>query len=389
MNKTIFNAIREKNQRNEEFILSPNACFSRQGIRRKPDSDDSDVRSIFSHDTDRIIHSMAYTRYIDKTQVFYLVDHDHITHRVLHVQLVSKIAREIGRELSLNVDLIEAIALGHDIGHPPFGHEGEAYLSAISQEHGIGEFHHNVQSVRFLQYIEKNGEGLNLALQTLDGILCHNGELLKPLLKPHSKKKWEDLDREMQAGSKSIVPMTLEGCVVRYSDIFGYIGRDIEDAIKLGLIQRTDIPEDITRLLGNTNRDIINTLVLDIVESSYEKDYIALSPEIGQALFQLKDFNYRNIYLNPRIKTESHKIERIYRELFQTFLNDIYKENPLSKIYTDFLSFKKEEYIHSNPPPVVVRDFISGMTDDYILKTYADLFIPEKIRLHNLQRNII
>jgi dGTPase len=235
------------NEREERF-LSPLAAHSNDGIRRFPDERiDTGHRQNYAADSDRILHSLAYTRYIDKTQVFYLVDNDHITHRVLHVQLVSKISRTIGRFLGLNEDLIEAIALGHDIGHCPFGHDGEAYLSELCEGRGIGRFQHNIQSVRFLDKIERKGRGWNLTLQVLDGILCHDGEIHTQALSPQRQKTFDTLDQEIANKAADpdlpVTPMTLEGCVVRMADTISYIGRDIEDAIRLNLIKRSQLPK--------------------------------------------------------------------------------------------------------------------------------------------------
>ena len=240
--------LREIAEGREKEILSPHAVPSTSGIRRKHEARlDNDYRQAFAVDVDRILHSLAYTRYIDKTQVFYFAGNDHITHRVLHVQLVSKISRTIGRFLGLNEDLVEAIALGHDIGHPPFGHEGETFLSELCFAAGSGYFHHNLQSVRFLDRVERKGEGWNLCLQTLDGILCHDGEVHNRRLALETGRTFEKLDRDMgekiAGDQKAFIPMTLEGCVVRMADTVSYIGRDIEDAIRLGLIKRSDLPE--------------------------------------------------------------------------------------------------------------------------------------------------
>ena len=208
----------------------------------------TDYRSAFSVDADRILHSLAYTRYIDKTQVFSLIHNDHLTHRVLHVQLVSKIGRTIGRFLGLNEDLIEAIALGHDIGHPPFGHDGEGFLSEICLSCGIGTFQHNAQSVQFLDKVERKGRGWNLSLQTLDGILCHDGEIHDIELFPMKNKDFSVHEREIQALIQTpeipLTPMTPEGCVMRMADTIGYIGRDMEDAIRIGIITREDLPAE-------------------------------------------------------------------------------------------------------------------------------------------------
>ena len=239
-------------------------------------------------DADRILHSRAYTRYIDKTQVFYLISHEHISHRVLHVQLLSKIARTIGKFLRLNEDLLEAIALGHDIGHPPFGHDGERILSDLCQAHGIGPFLHSLQGVWFLDRLEKQGRGLNLSLQVLDGILCHDGETHLERLSPQGDKTFASLEAEIQAKladpAASLKPMTLEGCVVRLADTISYIGRDLEDAITLKLLRREELPPEVAQNLGRTNGAIVYSLVADLITHSYDKNYVGYSPEVGGLL---------------------------------------------------------------------------------------------------------
>jgi len=323
-------------------------------------------------DVDRILHSLAYTRYIDKTQVFYLIKNDHITHRVLHVQLVSKIARTIGRFLGLNEDLIEAIALGHDIGHPPFGHDGERFLSELCRANNIGYFVHSVQSVQFLDRVERKGKGWNLCLQTLDGILCHDGEIHDQALEPESNKSFEQHQNEISCKKADpeikLIPMTSEGCVVRMADTISYIGRDIEDAIRLDMIKKSDMPGQSVKLLGNTNGTIVYNLVTDIIKNSFQKNYIAFSFEVSEALKILKEFNIEHIYFNPRIKRHSHVIKRLFEILFERYLEDIEKENRSSVIFTLFLKDMSEEYINDHSKEEVVRDFISGMTDSYFLR---------------------
>ena len=283
---------------NKERNLSKYATLSSDSIRYD-EEDRIDIRTNFYHDIDRIIYSLSFLRYQNKTQVFAFKKNDHISHRMIHVQFVSKIARTIGRSLNLNEDLIEAIALGHDIGHTPLGHAGEAMLNKISRAYTKEYFAHNIQSVRNLMYIENNGNGLNLSLQVLDGILFHNGEILNPIYKPTPKTKEEFLDiynnaYKDLAKSKKYSAMTLEGCVVRISDIIAYVGRDIEDAIRLGVIKKEDIPKEITDVLGTTNREIVNKIVVDIIQESMDKPYIKLSDRIYSALLKLKKFN--NIY---------------------------------------------------------------------------------------------
>ncbi len=370
--------------RREEEILSPFATLSRDAVRRRPDDRVAKGhRQNFSIDSDRILHSLAYTRYVDKTQVFYLIDHDHITHRVLHVQLLSKIARTIGRFLGLNEDLLEAIALGHDIGHPPFGHDGERILSDICRKHGLGHFLHNVQSVRFLDVIERKGKGWNLSLQVLDGILCHDGETHKKVLTPRRGKTFKDLDLEMKKKTDDpgyeLIPMTLEGCVVRLADTISYIGRDIEDAIRLNLISREDIPQECAAVLGTTNGEIVYTLVTDLIEHSLEKDEVCFGDEVAEALKRLREFNIKNIYSNPKIKQETGKFYDLFLRLFEGYLEDLYKERLDSVIYSEFLDGMSEEYVSNSSNEEIVRDFIVGMTDDYFLKQCQLRFIPQKL----------
>jgi dGTPase len=367
--------------RQENERLSPLAVGNAAGVRRMPDDRmESDYRQAFSVDVDRILHSLAYARYIDKTQVFYLVKNDHITHRVLHVQLVSKIARTIGRFLNLNEDLIEAIALGHDIGHPPFGHDGEQFLSEICRNQGIGYFHHNLQSVHFLEKVERKGEGWNLCLQTLDGILSHDGEIHSEKLLPVTDKTFAEMDREITSKKNdpktALIPMTLEGCLVRMADTVSYIGRDIEDAIRLKLIRRSDLPRESTSLLGDTNGTIVFNLVTDIICNSREKPYIAFSPDVSEALIQLKSFNLEHIYMNSRIKKHTRRIKKLFEMLFETYLEDMMDRRESSVIFKNFLKDMKQNYIQCYQPAEIVRDFISGMTDQYFLSQCPESMRP-------------
>ncbi|HUV50909.1 MAG TPA: HD domain-containing protein [Anaerolineae bacterium] len=367
------NIIKDALNKRETETLSHVATLSSRGLRRlQEDRLKGGYRQAFSVDVDRILHSLAYTRYIDKTQVFYLIKNDHITHRVLHVQLVSKIARTIGRFLGLNEDLIEAIALGHDIGHPPFGHDGERFLSELCRAGNSGYFVHSVQSIQFLDRVERKGKGWNLCLQTLDGILCHDGEIHDQTLEPERNKTFNKLDKEtaLKKADPGIQfrPMTMEGCVVRMADTISYIGRDIEDAIRLNIIKRADIPDKSVKLLGDTNGTIVYNLVTDIIKNSFEKSYIAFSGEISGALQGLKDFNLEHIYFNPKIKKHSRVIKSLFEILFERYLKDIEKENRCSVIFTRFLKDMSEEYMNNHCKEEIVRDFISGMTDQYFLR---------------------
>jgi dGTPase len=389
--------LRERLDEREDRFLFPRAAVSRSAIRRRHE-EKIGYRQAFALDADRILHSKAYTRYIDKTQVFYLVDNDHITHRVLHVQLVSKIARTIGRFLLLNEDLIEAIALGHDIGHPPFGHDGEKILSDICRKHGLPPFQHNVQSVRFLDKIERNGMGWNLTLQTLDGILCHDGEVQASAIRPQRGKTFTLHDRELAAKTAdptvALLPMTLEGCVVRLCDTIAYIGRDIEDAIELKLIRRADIPAGCAEILGNTNGQIVYRLVENLITTTMEKlqeadgrsstvteDAVGFSPEVASSLQALKQFNYERIYRNPAIKKGLGRIRICYERLFDNFLEHLAEKVEHSVIFTDFLHNMDISYQQENSPAAIVCDFIAGMTDAYFLRQAAacGCEVPERL----------
>ncbi|MBA7468649.1 Deoxyguanosinetriphosphate triphosphohydrolase-like protein [subsurface metagenome] len=239
-----------------ESLLSPRATRNAAYLRRSGHKlEEPVIRPPFFRDADRIVHSKAYSRYIDKTQVFYLVQNDHITHRVLHVQLVSKIGRTIGRALGLNEDLIEAIALGHDIGHVPYGHLGEKFLDELCREHGIGGFRHNVQSVRFLDGVED----CDLTLQVLDGILCHNGEVHDRSLTVEGEAGWDSFAEKLRriGGGGDALPLTSEGCVVRCADSISYLGRDLQDALEVEVIGDRDLqdfPENCMALFGITGR---------------------------------------------------------------------------------------------------------------------------------------
>jgi dGTPase len=390
LHESLFTLLETLN-RDEEKRLSPSATPSTGGIRRKREEQQGH-RQNFALDADRILHSRAYTRYIDKTQVFYLVANDHITHRVLHVQLVSRIARTIGRFLFLNEDLIEAIALGHDIGHPPFGHDGETFLSDLCVQHGLPPFQHNVQSVRFLDCLEKKGNGWNLTLQTLDGILCHDGETHDRTLTPELGYNFDDLAEKMAAKEKNpslaLCPMTFEGCVVRLADTVAYIGRDIEDAITLGIIQRSQIPKHCVSVLGDTNGSIVYNLVTDLITNSKitapggptqsGNDYIGFSKDVSSALEKLKKFNYQHIYLNPLTKLSTPLIKDCYEKLFCSFVRHLRENTGTRSSRMDMIRGEMNGDIEQ--PEALVRDFIAGMTDDFFLQQAAAVgcVIPKK-----------
>ena len=360
------NIIKE-NLLKKEDNLSKYATKSSDAIRLK--KKDEDIRPAFFHDTDTVIHSSPYTRYMNKTQVYSFFNNDHISTRMLHVQLVSKVARTIGRCLNLNEDLIEAIGLSHDIGHTPIGHTGEKILNDISiKELGI-PFMHNLQSVRTFMYLTNT----NLTIQVLDGMMCHNGEQLEHVYTPVKKTKDEFL-KDFEESCKShdyaskIKPMTLEGCVVRISDVIAYIGRDIEDAITLGKLDRKDIPKDIVEVLGNNNRDIINNIVLDIVENSYGKNEIVLSDKVFNAMNKLLQFNYKNIYNYANSKEDLDYYRDSINKLFYSILEDLNTNKESSNIYKTFIKDLPKSYYEKTDNKQIVIDYIAGMTDDYFVE---------------------
>ncbi|HHM02596.1 MAG TPA: HD domain-containing protein [Caldithrix abyssi] len=378
----ILQQIAARVEKEEEKLLAPFATRNRMA-GRKTTEPGSRYRPPFAIDRDRIMYSGAFRRYTGKTQVVYfasLLD-EQLTSRSLHTISVAQIAKTIGRMLSLNQDLIEAIALGHDLGHPPFGHDGEKFLSRQSQKRGLGQFHHNIQSLRTVDVITKGGQGLNLTFQTRDGIISHNGEVNDSILEPFPEKNEGHIleyIEAMESGEKvDTRPQTMEGCVVRITDTIAYIGQDIEDAIRIGLIQREDLPQAATRTLGNVNGTIIETLVNDVVTMSHGRKYVRFSEKIAAALFELKAFNYKFIYGSPRLKVNHIKIENGFELLFDHFLNDLKVQRRESEIYTHFLDTKNEKYIGENKPEMLVRDFIAGMTDRYFTQLLQKIVIPD------------
>lgn len=358
-----------------ENTYKPYASFDKDAIRFKPYT--PDIRPNYFRDIDRIIHCLSYTRYMDKTQVFSLNDDDNICKRMVHVQLVSKIARTIGRALSLNEDLIEAISLGHDLGHVPFGHEGERILNEISLKYNEGYFNHNVQSVRDLMVIEDNGKGKNITVQVLDGILCHNGELELKKYSPKIKSPDEFLNEIEKCYTEKnytnkLVPMTLEGCVVRVSDIIAYLGRDIDDACLIGMLDRNTVPESITSILGTTNAQIINTIILDIINNSKDKPFISMSDNVFNAVKELKKFNYKNIYEKCHTEEELNNYKYMFNFLFDKLLDTIKQKDKEKLIYKKYLNYMSEEYLNATSDARKVIDYIAGMTDDYFLKEFKN-----------------
>lgn len=360
----------------ESGSFHPQASLSKNHSRRTPE--EVDHRLAYKRDADRIVHSKANSRYADKTQVVYLVDNDHITHRSVHVQLVSSFARGIAEILRLNTNLVEAIALGHDVGHPPFGHEGEKYLSALSIKLGEGPFSHPWQSCRLFTEIEP----LNLGLLVYDGFLTHDGGMKSPIIIPDFGKTWEKHEEELRKKHEDpnvpLSPGSLEGCLVKISDTVSYIGRDIEDAISMGILKREEIPQTI---LGRSNREILTVVAQDILEQSYQKDYIALSQEVFDALKTLRSFNFQKIYFHEKLKVESTKVKLSYKLLLEFLLEDYEKQREKSHLWTHFLHNKPAEYVTAYTPERMVIDYVAGMTDTYFVKTLQKLVIPMEIKL--------
>lgn len=374
----ILHSYRKFAEKQESILFHPKAAFSSDHQRLFGVEDDH--RLPYKRDVDRIIHSKAYSRYVDKTQVVYLVENDHITHRSLHVQLVSGFARGIAGILRLNLDLVEAIALGHDVGHPPFGHEGEGYLSELSQEFAGVPFAHPWQSCRLFTELEP----LNLGLLVYDGFLCHDGGMCGNKLTPHFGKTWQDHFQEKQAKLNdphgNIWPGTLEGCLVKLCDTMSYLGRDIEDAIILGIVKRHEVPKT---LLGEANQHILSALSQDMIKNSYGQDYIAVSDEVYDSLKILRKFNFERIYNHPKLKVESSKVKKSYRILFEHLLFDLKNQEKNSYVWNKFLHDKTTRYLEESSDAQKVIDYLSGMTDNYFIKTLEILMVPKPIEWVN------
>ena len=381
MEKTI-NEIARTIDNREEQLLSEYAVKNSQAKRQSVEKE-VHYRPPFALDRDRIFYSGAFRRYTGKTQVIYFVSllDEELTSRSIHTLSVAQIAKTIGRLLSLNTDLIEAIALGHDLGHPPFGHDGEQFLSKISVKHGIGQFHHNLQSLRVVDAIAKKGTGLNLTFQTRDGILSHNGEVDDQGLEPNPNKTEQDLvdfTAAMINGEDiDMRPATMEGCIVRLTDTIAYIGQDIDDAIRIGLIKRDELPAEATRVLGDSNGQIIETLVNDVVRTSYNKNYISFSSKIYQSLYVLKKYNYQAIYKSPKLKINHERIERGFEILFDHFLEALKSGDKSSEIFKHFVNSKSEKYLKNNTQEIIVRDYLASMTDRYFTQVLETLIVPQ------------
>lgn len=367
----------------------PNLAFDESNVIRRADRDTASAwRTAFIRDIDKILHCPYYNRYADKTQVFSFYKNDDITRRALHVQLVSRIARTIGKTLNLNLDLIEAIALGHDIGHTPFGHAGERYLDELLYDHTGRHFSHNIHSVRVLDQIFP----LNISLQTLSGIASHDGELELSEYRPMPLDSFELFDKMIEncyldkANVRKLVPSTLEGCVMRISDIIAYLGKDRQDADKANIVSTNGFsPSDI----GEYNAEIINNLIVNIIENSYGHEYIKMDEVHFNALAKAKAENYEKIYRSPAVSAEfDATIKPMMTELYEKLLSDLTSKNTASPIFTHHISYvKKAHYARPFPyeetePNQLVVDYIASMTDDYFIDLHNYLFpdSPHKIK---------
>ena len=332
--------IREEIEQWEEQYLSPYASKSRDSKGRDVEEEECDIRPVYQRDRDRILHSNSFRRLKDKTQVFLAPEGDHYRTRLTHTLEVSQNARTIAKALRLNEDLTEAIALGHDIGHTPFGHAGERALARVCPE----GFEHNVQSVRVVEVLEKRGAGLNLTREVRDGILNHKTKGM---------------------------PSTLEGRIVRFSDKIAYIHHDMDDAIRGKILCEEDIPKELRNTLGDTTTKRFDCFTHDIIRNSEDKNDICMSDEISQAMTELRQFMFDNVYTNPRVKSEETKAERLVE-----FLYDHYLHNP-EKLPEEYKALMEKRAASLER---AVCDYVSSMSDRYAVAVFNDLFLPNSWR---------
>ena len=372
----------------EKHIVNPYAFKNEDILRRNMDHDKANLwRPAFVRDCEKIMHLPFYNRYADKTQVFSLYKNDDISRRSQHVQLVARIARNIGSLLGLNLDLIEAIALGHDIGHTPFGHAGERKLDELYRGQTGRYFNHNVHSVRVLDVMCAS----NISMQTLDGILCHNGEMELEEYKPVPYADFNKFDEKVENcyvdkySIKKLIPATLEGCVVRVSDIIAYLGKDRQDAEKLGLFEKK--PEYTGGKIGTSNAEIINNMIVNLVENSYGKEYLKMDREYFDAFSSGKKENYELIY-------KIDKLEKVYEEgifpmmeqMYEKLLGDAKARDKKSVLYEHHVKYIQNIMRYSPnkwnyeecEPNAMVADYIASMTDDYFVDLYKHLFPGSK-----------
>jgi len=339
--------IREQTELIEKKILHPKACLSSKSKGRLRHEQEGDIRTCFQRDRDRIIHSKAFRRLKHKTQVFLAPRGDHYRTRLTHVLEVSQIGRTIARALRLNEDLTEAIALGHDLGHTPFGHAGESVLREIHP----GGFDHYKQSLRVVDFLEMNGEGLNLTHEVRNGIVKHSKG--KGMIIPDTRAERAE---------------TLEGLAVRISDIIAYVNHDLDDALRADVIRRSDIPKDILKTLGEDHSRRIDTMVKDVIFHSLDAELrgLSMSEEVSSAIYRLRDFLFERVYESDRIMVELRKAKKILRDLYEYYLGHI------EEVFRDIPSEKKANKHR------LVCDFVAGMTDSFAMATYERLFLPQQ-----------
>lgn len=379
----------EKIKTDRENHAMLHTAFPEENVIRRDNSRDKAniLRTAFIRDIDKIMHCPYYNRYADKTQVFSFYKNDDITRRGLHVQLVSRIARTIGKALGLNLDLIEAIALGHDIGHTPFGHAGEEFLDELLFTHTGRHFSHNIHSVRVLDTIFP----YNISLQTLNGIAAHDGEMELLEYRPLPVESFEAFDRQIESccidkrNVRKLVPATLEGCVMRISDIIAYLGKDRQDAEKVDVL-KTDAYEDCA--IGTYNAEIINNLIVNIVENSYGKPYVKMDSVHFEALKKAKADNYVLIYKNDTVKAEMDTMVRpMMQQMYEKLLSDLVsgkKDSPIFTHHIDYVNqahYKRQIPYEATEPNQLVVDYIASMTDDYFMDLYAFLFPKSDLKI--------
>jgi dGTPase len=386
--KTEFDIIKFLSENEEK--LSPFAKKSSQSLGRKYPMKRDPFRLEFSRDETRILHCTPFRRLKHKTQVFLTPDNDHICTRMEHVLHVSSIAYVIGRCLNLNIDLINAIAKGHDLGHPPFGHAGERVLDKLLRADGVSQgFKHEIHGLRVVDMLTNYGAGLNLTYEVRDGIITHFGESFDRVLEPDRKR---DLAKLEGITDRDCLPSTLEGCLVRMVDRTAYLGRDLEDGIKAGLIRKADIPAAIAKDLGSDNGVIIGRFVNDIIANSIDKDAIVMSKDVLGLMEALKDFNYERIYNHPDVASKARKsghiIDLLYHELKTIFKKTdrgrdggavaaVEREAPSLGVFFHFI--KNTNYNDETPAWRIAADYIAGMTDHFAERTYIQLFVPTPV----------
>ena len=329
--------IREEQEKREHLIFSPYASFSDESRGRDRDEEPCPMRTIYQRDRDRIIHCKTFRRLKHKTQVFLAPEGDHYRTRLTHTLEVAQIARSIARALNLNEDLTEAIALGHDLGHTPFGHAGERTLNSLCP---MG-FAHYKQSIRVVEFLEKDGQGLNLTWEVRDGILNHR-----------------------TSGN----PSTLEGKSVRLSDKIAYINHDIDDGIRAGILKESDIPSEYTDVLGNSTKERLNTMISDIIMNSIGNNDLVMSEPVRKAMTELRKFMFESLYLNPTAKSEEAKADKLITELYRYYVANTDK---LPDTYKRFITEFDER------PEQVVCDYIAGMSDQYSISKFQEIFVPK------------